>query len=176
MTARARSEPPRPLRLHLSSARRDPRDPTAAIKSTSRMLWELLQAEARAAGADEAVLLSTRDEVLESATGNLFCLVDGRLATPAFDGSFLPGIARAILLESCGRAGIRVDERPLGADELRRAERIWSSNAVHGPRPAVILDGAPPAPVENRDDLLARVWPGDFPDRPGLSQPAPACR
>src|SRR5690606_10621890 len=111
---------------------------TAAHKSSSRLFYVLAQRLARAAGADEALLCAIDGAVLETEVGNLFGQLDGRWVTPPADGRLLPGVARQVLLEGLAAAGSPAEERELGLDELARAERLVVTNAVHGPRPAVL--------------------------------------
>ena len=151
MTTRERADLGRAVRLFAASARRGGFDPTAGLKSTSRLFYELAQREARAAGADEALILGSGDTVLETATGNVFASIDGRLCTPADNGAFLAGIARAILLER-----LPVEQRAIGHPELLGAEAIWVTNAVHGPRRAVV--GERPQVAAEGEDPLAAAW------------------
>src|SRR5262249_49132012 len=82
--------------------------------------------------------------VLEASTANVIALVQGALCTPPLDGRIVPGIARALLLEGLAARGTPVVERVLHRDELRRAQCVWITNAVHGARVAR-LDGSPAA-------------------------------
>jgi branched-subunit amino acid aminotransferase/4-amino-4-deoxychorismate lyase len=172
LTTRPRVDLGRPVRLAVVAARRDPSDPTARLKTTSRLFWELAQREARTRGADEAVVLSPDGAVLETATGNVFCSLDGRVRTPGPDGPFLPGVARAALLDALRAAGRPAVEGRLALGDLQRAEALWVTNAVHGPRPAVLvhppaLPGGPPGtpgppgtlgPPEPPADPLGPLW------------------
>ncbi len=146
--------PPRPLRLlpiedlpTLVSGRRD-------LKLAERGGWEAAEQRARAAGADEVLTLRADGTVGETSRGNLFAQVGDRFVTPPADGTLLPGVARTVLLHRLRRIGAAVDERPVRVEELDRA-RLWSTNAVHGPRPAALVGGefAPSGP-----DPLAALW------------------
>ena len=160
LTTRQREHRPEPLRLHVSRFHRAAGDPTAGLKSTSYAFFELAQQEARGAGADEALLLDARGHVLETATGNVFFQRQGRLCTPG-TGSFLPGIARQVLLEELTAAGMVVEEGDYTLAELLDADAIFVTNAVHGPRTACLADRPPPAaePEDNSVvcDLLS-LW------------------
>jgi branched-chain amino acid aminotransferase len=100
-------------------------------KTTSRLAWDLAREEARAAGADEALLVSPAGEVLEGAASNLFVLrADGELMTPPLAADVLPGITRAVVLELCAGLGIRVHEATVPLDVLRRADEVFVTNSV----------------------------------------------
>src|SRR5258707_1248373 len=60
-------------------------------KTTSRLAWDLAREEARAAGADEALLVSPTGEVLEGAASNVFVVRDGGdVVTPPLAADVLP--------------------------------------------------------------------------------------
>ncbi len=117
-------------------ARRWPAD----VKSTSYLASMLALREARAAGADTAVLRD-RDELLESAEGNLVAVVDGGLVTPPADGRILSGVTRALVLEEGRRIGLRCSERPLRSADVDGAEALVVTSAVSGLRTVRELDG-----------------------------------
>lgn len=144
------------VRLHVPSLRRGLGDPTAAHKTTSRLLLVLAQQQARAAGADEALMLGPASSVLETVWGNLFARIGGELCTPAPNGAFLPGIARALLIEQLAKGGRAVVVRAITLDELRGADALWVTNAVAGPRPARL--GEHPVARRIGPDPLADAW------------------
>ncbi len=157
LTSRMREPVPEPVRLHVSGLHRSDADPIAGLKSTSYAFYHAAREHARRAGADEALLLSPTDHVLETATGNLFFRRQGCLHTPGA-GNFLPGIARQVLLEELTAAGMPVEKGDYTLAELREADAIFVTNAVHGPQTAC-LAGGPAAPVEDSVVCeLRRLW------------------
>jgi branched-subunit amino acid aminotransferase/4-amino-4-deoxychorismate lyase len=112
----------------------------AGAKVASRLAQALATDAARAAGADEALLLDAAGRLLEGARTNAI-VVDaaGRLATPPLELGAVAGVAREVLLERVPELVERVVLEP----ELRRAGEIVATNAVRGARPVVRLDGAP---------------------------------
>jgi branched-subunit amino acid aminotransferase/4-amino-4-deoxychorismate lyase len=139
--------------LHVAGGARAP-DPLAAVKHTSRAAYAVALAEARAAGADDALLLDGAGRVLETTTGNLLLFADGAWRTPQWRGSFLPGIARALLLDALAASGRAARETDLTLADLDAADELYVTNAVYGPRPAARLGGAARA----GDDALADLW------------------
>ena len=146
LTARAR-QARGPVRLCEVGVgiRRD--DPLAGLKSVSRALYGWAQRRAVASGADDALLIEAGGRVLETTTCNVFALCDGVLVTPRLDGAVLPGIARAGLIERVRRHGGTVAIRDIDRAELGTAVAVVVTNAVHGPRPA-ILEGRGAASIE----------------------------
>jgi len=100
-------------------------------KTTSRLAWDLAREEARAAGADEALLVSPAGEVMEGAASNVFVVRSGGdLYTPPLSGDILPGVTRATVLELCGPLGIIAHEAPIPLEMLRWASEVFLTNSV----------------------------------------------
>jgi branched-subunit amino acid aminotransferase/4-amino-4-deoxychorismate lyase len=146
LTTRRRVPSDRPLRLFIAPTRRHRDDPLADLKCTSNAALVLLRRRARSLAADDALLLDPDGEVLETTTGNLFFLRGGMWCTPALSGAVLPGIARAALIEALSASRHPFLERDFSLGELLRSEALMVTNAVYGPRPAVLADG-PPGPL-----------------------------
>jgi len=122
-------------------------------KATSRGAFEAAQAEARAAGADDALLLTSRGLVAEGAVWSMFWWEADRLATPSLTLGVLPGVARARIM-----ALVPTIERERRPDELA-GRSMFAANAVRGVIPIRSLDGVlvPDDPRTTR--LAARFWP-----------------
>jgi len=100
-------------------------------KTTSRLAWDLAREEARAAGADEALLVSPAAEVLEGAASNVFVVRDGGdVFTPPLAADVLPGVTRAIVLVLCAELGIPVREAAVPLEMLRWADEVFVTNSV----------------------------------------------
>ena len=84
--------------------------------------------EAQQAGFDEVVLLNERGEVAECTAANIFCVKDGRVATPPVAAGCLQGITRSVLLEIGAGAGAPVEERVLRPEDLYAADEIFISS------------------------------------------------
>jgi branched-subunit amino acid aminotransferase/4-amino-4-deoxychorismate lyase len=129
----------------------------AALKCTSYAFHALHLRAARAAGADDALLLALDGRVLETTTGNLFLWLGDELHTPAITGGLLlPGVARAALIDELTNASVAVVERDIWLAELEPGAAVFVTNAVHGPRPAVV--GTAAAPPARLDARVADAW------------------
>lgn len=139
--------PPERVTLAIAEARIDPRCPLAGAKTDSRMGYQLARRRARAAGADEAIVLTVDGDVGEGTSTNLFLAMGGALHTPGLDRGILAGITRGAVLEACRSAGIPTFERELGLDDLAGADEIYLTSAVIGVVPATRIlecrDGLP---------------------------------
>ena len=110
----------------------------ARHKTLSAMTWVVAAARARAAGADDALLIASDGSVLESAGSNVFLVRAGVAATPPAMRPILPGIARARVLDWLGDRGIEADFTP---GQLAGADEAFVTNAVRGIVPLVRVDG-----------------------------------
>ena len=141
----------RGLALVASAVRRDPLSPIVTLKTTSRADYVYARLEARRAGADDAVFLTTQGYLSEATTANIFLVrrgADGavELATPALDCAILPGTTRSWLLLWAAAAGLRPVEGQLSPDELAAADEAFVSSSVAGILPVTRFNGHPIGP------------------------------
>jgi len=117
-----------PARLGLREHGRHAASPLAGVKVISWLdnVWNYY--EAQQAGFDEVVLLNERGEVAECTAANIFCVKDGRVATPPVAAGCLQGITRSVLLEIGAGAGAPVEERVLRPEGLYAADEIFISS------------------------------------------------
>ena len=84
--------------------------------------------EAKERGFDQAIMLDAEGHVAEFASSNLFLVLDdGKVVTPALNGTFLSGITRARVMALLAEAGVQVEERTVKATELNTAREIFST-------------------------------------------------
>lgn len=148
VTAAPASHLERGLHLASSRVRRDPQNPLAMLKTTSRAEYVYARLEARRAGADDALFLTVDDHLSEATSANLFLVRragDGvlELATPSLDCAILPGTTRSWLLAWAAAAGLRAHEGPLTRSDLAAADEAFLSSSVAGILPVTRFDGAP---------------------------------
>lgn len=137
VTAFPAAPPLPPARIAIARrTRRNAFSPLAGIKSINCLDSIIARQEAARTGADDALLLDTRDRVAEATAANVFAVIDGELLTPPPDDGALPGITRARVLALEGR------EATLAPDDIRRASEIFLTSSL-GIRPVAALDGAP---------------------------------
>jgi branched-chain amino acid aminotransferase len=111
----------------------------AAHKSVSALHYVVAASRARAAGADEALLVDERGRVLETAGANVFVSIDGIIVTPPASLPILPGLTRRRVLAELGpRDAV---ERAFDLGSVVRAEEAFLTNSVEGIVPLVAIDG-----------------------------------
>ena len=116
--------------------------------------------EARAAGADDAILMNDGGEVTEGTTSNVFAVLGGRVATPSLDVGILKGTTRTRIIDLCARNGIPADEEAvLLPEDLLAATEVFLSSSVRGVIPVTRIDASPvgggvPGPLTTRVHTL----------------------
>jgi branched-subunit amino acid aminotransferase/4-amino-4-deoxychorismate lyase len=123
-------------------------------KTTERTQFDRALDAARAAGMDDALLLTPGGFLAETAIYSVLWWEDGTLCGPAFDLGVLPGVGRARLTELVGK----VEERHSGLEELRERP-LFLVNSVRGVVPVATLEGQQVVESRETDTLAARFWP-----------------
>jgi len=130
-----------PARAVVATVRRNEGSPASRLKTLSYLDNVLARAEARAAGADEALMLNNQGHLACASAGNLFWLDSEGLATPALDCGVLAGLARGRVMAAAAGLGIAVREARAGIEALATARAAFLTNSLTGVRPLVSLDG-----------------------------------
>jgi branched-chain amino acid aminotransferase len=116
-------------------------DPQA--KTGNYMNSVLAIREARAQGAEDAIMLDHSGRVAEASSANVFVLVDGVWCTPPLDVGILSGITRKTILAVCAKHGISAEERVLWPKDLAAAREIFLCSSVREIVPVTKLGDAP---------------------------------
>jgi branched-subunit amino acid aminotransferase/4-amino-4-deoxychorismate lyase len=122
-------------------------------KTTDRAQFDRALDEARAAGADDAVLLTEGGYVAECAIWSLFWWEEGRLCTPPLALGVLPGVARARLEELHGG----IEERRAGPARLAGLS-LFVANAARGVVPVARFEGRQVAQDAGTARLSGSFW------------------
>ncbi len=135
-----------PLRLVTSSMRRNPSSVTDRHKTTSYANNIFAAREAKAKGADDALMLNQDGFVACTSIANVFMLKDETLVTPPEQDGALAGIMRRFLIE---QSGVKVEIRSIEKDEIGDAQALFATNSLRFIAPVTHLDGEvlPTAPI-----------------------------
>jgi branched-subunit amino acid aminotransferase/4-amino-4-deoxychorismate lyase len=123
-------------------------------KLVDRERFDRALADAKAAGADDGLLLTVGGQVAETAIWGVFWWEDGQVAAPALEIGVLPGVARARIEELVGT----VQQRMATLDDIR-GKSLFVANAVRGVIPVASLDGATVPESADTTALATRFWP-----------------
>ena len=113
----------------------------AQLKAMTVMQSYLAQRAAKAADADDAILVDDEGRIFEGATSNMFLVRGGGLVTPPAEGAILPGVMRAKVKELAGAHGIPVVEAFARVADLRPDDGMLLTSSVRGIVPVGSVDG-----------------------------------
>ncbi|MCA9299921.1 MAG: aminotransferase class IV [Phycisphaerales bacterium] len=144
----------RGVHLIISTVRRIPSE--SVDPTVKNFHWGDLtrsQFEARAAGADNALLLDAQGNLTEGPGFNVFCVRDGVVSCPARGA--LKGITQASVHELCDELGLHHETRDIPAEECREADEIFICTTAGGIMPVSRIDGRiltndRPGPISTR--------------------------
>lgn len=135
--------PPAPWRLITSSVRVVAGDPLSAMKTASKLPNIIARMEAEDAGVEEALLLNSRDEVAEAASGNVFWVENGVLLTPPLVAGALAGVTRGFILRLCLDLRLEVKEATCLAHRLITSDGVFLTVSSLGIVGVTSIDGHP---------------------------------
>jgi len=127
--------------------RNSPRALDPNIKSGNYLNNILAVAEAKALGADDALMLSLDGKLTEASNSNVAFIIKGEVHTPLHEPSTntgnLRGLTRMLVSELAQRVGMKYSELPLFPQDIEIATECFVSSATREVMPvkAVILPG-----------------------------------
>ncbi|MDZ4737851.1 MAG: aminotransferase class IV [Rhodospirillaceae bacterium] len=127
--------------LITSDIRRNEKAPTSQLKSIGYLDNILAAREARARGADDALLLNTAGAVACTTIANIFLMRGSRLVTPPVGDGVLAGVMRGLVLERASECGLEPAEESLSREVLNSADLLFVTNSVRLLIPVGALDG-----------------------------------
>ena len=128
------------VQIIVSSYRTSPTDPLGGHKTTSYFPRLLGLREAQQARCTEALWFTTSKHLAEGCISNVFVVRDGVLKTPPLDTPVLPGIARRVVLETASQCSLKVEETPLGIDDVLDAEEVLLTNSIMQVMPVIRVE------------------------------------
>ncbi|MCQ2771342.1 MAG: branched-chain amino acid aminotransferase [Clostridia bacterium] len=93
-----------------------------------------------------------RKYIEEVGSMNIMFKIDGKIVTPALNGSILPGITRNSVIQICKDKGIPVEERQISVDELLEAQKSGKLEEVFGTGTAAVV--SPVGKLRYKDDVM----------------------
>ncbi len=109
---------------------RRPSPETAPTDAKASCLYPLagrIMMDAKNKGFENAIVRDLNGNVAEFATANLFFVKDGVVHTPQLNGTFLPGVTRARIIDLLRKAGHKVEERNVKLKDVQEADEVFSS-------------------------------------------------
>lgn len=125
----------------VKSVRQNEFSPLSKLKTLNYLPLLLARKEAESRGADEGILLNTKGEICEGSRTNIFIITeDGKLNTPPVECGCLPGITRGAVIELVESLGLKIKEKKLKTEDLKRAKEIFLTNSLIGVMPVAKID------------------------------------
>lgn len=93
-----------------------------------------------------------RKYVEEVGAMNIFFKIDGKIITPALNGSILPGITRDSVLTLCREWGLPTEERQFSVEELLKAQKSGALEEVFGTGTAAVI--SPVGKLRYKEDVM----------------------
>jgi len=128
-------EPAASLTAIVATPRRNALSPVSRLKAVAYIDNVLAREEARARGAEEALMLDTTGHLSCASVANVFLWEGERLVTPAEECGILPGVTRAAVIELAERLGVEIVEDMIMPQRLVHANGIFLTNSLMGLMP-----------------------------------------
>ena len=93
-----------------------------------------------------------RKYIEEVGAMNICFKIDGKVVTPALNGSILPGVTRDSVIQMCRHWGYEVQERKVSVDELVEAAKSGALEEVFGTGTAAVI--SPVGKLRYKDDVM----------------------
>ncbi|MCK4656116.1 MAG: branched-chain amino acid transaminase [candidate division Zixibacteria bacterium] len=144
--------------------------PAMAKCGANYMNSQLIKLEAIARGCVEGIALDSSGNVSEGSGENVFIVRDGRLITPPFDASILPGITRNTVMTLAKEMGIKVIEANIPREALYIADEVFFTGSAAEITPISMIDkiaignGARGPITERLQKRFFEYLSGDVPD------------
>jgi branched-chain amino acid aminotransferase len=97
--------------------------------------------EAKAKGANDALMVNENGHVTECTTSNFFAVRDGVAITPRLDAGLLHGVTRQFLIEIMAKEKISFKEANLSAKEVQASDECFISATTKEIMPVTSIDG-----------------------------------
>ena len=143
------------ITLYEAQTRRNEFSTLSMMKCLSYMDNIYAAREAKAFGADEALILNTKGRLACTSIGNIFIVAGGELITPKLSEGALPGIMRHHVLQAADRLGIKTKEVMVNTRLFSHATTVFVTNSLRIMSMVVELNGSP-VPFEDME-MIKRV-------------------
>ncbi len=117
--------------------------PLPRHKTLNYLPYLLARQQAADLGAHGAVILNEHGQVTEESVSNLFIVRDEKIVTPPVHCGLLPGITRAAVIEIAQQNGIVLEQSPITAGDLFKADEVFLTNSLMEVMPVRKIDKQP---------------------------------
>tara|TARA_R110000868_G_C10952584_1_gene767925 strand:- start:188 stop:1084 length:897 start_codon:yes stop_codon:yes gene_type:complete len=111
-----------------------------SVKSGNYLNNVMAMAEAKQAGAFDAIMLNHQGMVSEGTTSNIWMVKDGKFITPPLDAGLLGGITRKSLLDLGQNQGLKMSEANFSPEQMKAADEVFLTSTTKEIVPIVKID------------------------------------
>ena len=105
-------------------------DPLSAYKINGRICYAMAAQEAKEKKWNDALVLNSQGNIIESSISNIFWIKDKTVYTPPISEGCIAGIRRANWISTLKEKGIPVIEMPLSKEMLLEADEVFLTNSI----------------------------------------------
>ena len=105
-------------------------DPLSPYKINGRICYAMAAQEAKEKKWNDALVLSSHGNIIESSISNIFWIKNKEIFTPPLSEGCIAGIMRAHWIAVLNNKGIPVIEMPLNKELLLQADEVFLTNSV----------------------------------------------
>lgn len=120
--------------------RNHPKSLNPAFKTGNYLNNILCLYEAKAKGADDALILDLDGHVTEATTSNLFIVKNKVVWTAPLEVGILDGITRRYMLDQARALGLETRVEPFSMEAVREADEVFVSSTIKGAMPVCRID------------------------------------
>ena len=113
-----------------SLARNHPNTTSPRVKSLNYLNNIMAKAEAKDAGADEAIMLTIDGHISECTGDNIFLIKNGEVFTPPTSEGILEGITRGLVIELARNRGVNISEKAMIRHDVYVADEIFATGTA----------------------------------------------
>ena len=111
------------------------------LKTTSYGENVVALAYAREKGAREAIFGNVKGDLCEGTGSNIFIVKNGELITPPLAAGCLPGVTRALVIDLCAAANIKLQQIDTPLAFLEESDSAFLTSTLRGVQPIARVNG-----------------------------------
>ena len=105
-------------------------DPLSVYKINGRICYAMAAQEAKEKKWNDALVLNSQGNIIESSISNIFWIKDKTVYTPPVSEGCIAGIRRASWISTLNEKGIPIIEMPLSKEMLLEADEVFLTNSI----------------------------------------------
>ncbi|MEM7660824.1 MAG: aminotransferase class IV [Pseudomonadota bacterium] len=129
-----------PVRLTVSSIRRNETSLTSRHKTLSYLDNILALEAAKIAGYDDSIFLNTIGNVTCATTANIIAIFGKKIVVPPIEDGALAGITSAFVIRNANKFGLKAVSRSISHAEIQLADQIFLTNSLRGIVPVAAIN------------------------------------